>query len=87
VVAGELASRDAGTSVSFKLMEERYHLPLPFPNPLASVELTRAESKGGLNQDRLKVMLFIVTSRRRRIRSVRASGHSPEDRFRLELQR
>jgi hypothetical protein len=26
-------------SMFFKLMEERYHLPLPFPNPLASVEL------------------------------------------------
>jgi hypothetical protein len=42
----------------FKLMEERYHLPLPFPNPLASVELPEG-SKGGLNQDRLEVMLSI----------------------------
>jgi len=33
-------------------------LPLPFPHPLASVELL-GRSKGGLNQDRLRAMLSI----------------------------
>jgi hypothetical protein len=72
------------SNIFFKLMEESY---VALPQSLGLCRVAGAESKGGLNQDRLKVMLFIVTSLRRRIRLVSANEHSPEGRFRQELQR